>query len=114
MVSQINTYKPLANLVRRGLVLLCRYMTQSMTYDTQHIPPTCNNDLLWPQKHKVRSQFSELLSSSFDMSHFKQTLEFNTKTWILTKKKPKEKSIHCIEIFFRSSEGGRRRNKEEN
>jgi len=86
MVSQINIYKPLANLVCRGLVLLCHYMTQSMTYNTQYIPPTCNDDLLYPQQHKVRSQFSELLSSSFDMSHFKQTLEFNTTTWILTKR----------------------------
>jgi len=86
MVSQINAYKLLANLVHRVLVLLCCYMTQSLTYHTQHICLTCDDDLLCLQQHKARSQFSELLSSSFDLSHFKQTLEFNDRTWILTKR----------------------------
>jgi hypothetical protein len=40
MVSQINAYKLLANLVYRGLVLLCRYMEQSVTYHTQYTHST--------------------------------------------------------------------------
>ena len=86
MASQINGYKLSAHLVHRGLVLLCPYTTQSVTYHTQFTPLTCDDDLLCLQQHTVGSQFSELLNSSFDLSHFKQTTEFNARTWILTKR----------------------------
>ena len=113
MVSQINAYKLLANLVYRGLVLLCHYMTQSVTYHTQYhtqyLRLTCDDDLLCLQQHKLRSQFSRLLSSSLDLSHFKQTPEFNARTWILTKRN--QRKIHTLytKFFYKF----RRRNKKE-
>lgn len=84
--GQSNGYKLLANLVHRGLVLFCPHKTQSVTYNTQYIPLACDDDLLCLQQQIVGSQFSELLSSSFHLSHFKQTLEFNARTWIVTKR----------------------------